>query len=281
MLIREAKFAGQFYPSKSNETKKLIEYIEKKEINNLSHIVNAEVYVLGGIVPHAGMVYCGYQAVHFFHYIEHQTFDTVVILSPSHQQGELDISIDSHDQWNIPGNTFETDKELINSGLFEKSETMQIEEHAAEVMLPYLNFYQPKAKTIAVITIQNPTIENVRKVAKNLVDFEKSSGKRLMVIASSDFTHNESPEDSRSKDDMVLEAVKLKDDESVIQLVNKHKISICGYGPIAALIAYTNLKSPDTTMSILRRGHSGEVFPAEKVVNYVSILSAISTKKGQ
>lgn len=281
MSTREAKFAGQFYPTNPAETKKLIEYIEKKEINNLSHIGEAQVHVLGGVVPHAGMVYCGYQAVHFFHYIEHQTFDTLVILSPSHRGGPYELSIDSHDQWTIPGHTFSADKDLIDSGLFEKSTEMQTEEHAAETMLPYVSFYQPDIKHIAVITIKNPTIENTRKVAENLIAYEKSSGKRLMIIASSDFSHQESPEESRPKDDMVLEAIKLKDDVRVINTVKKHNISICGYGPIAALIAYANLKSPDAIMSILRRGHSGEVFPSDQVVNYVSILSAISTKKEQ
>lgn len=279
MLTREAKFAGLFYPANPDETKKLIEYIEKKEINNLSHIGDAQVHVIGGIVPHAGMVYCGYQAVHFFHYIERQTFDTLVILSPSHRDGTPDLSIDSHDQWNIPGHAFDTDKELINSNLFEKATEIQIKEHAAEVMLPYVSFYQHNTKQIAVITIKKPTIENTRKVAEKLISYEKSSGKRLMVIASSDFTHQESPEASRPKDDMVLEAIKQKNDAEVMNIVKKHNISICGYGPIAALIAYTNLKSPDATMSILRRGHSGEVFPSEKVVNYVSILSAISIRK--
>jgi AmmeMemoRadiSam system protein B len=62
----------------------LIDYVEKKEVNNLTHIVGAELDVLGGVVPHAGIMFSGYQAVHFFHYIIDRDFDTVIILSPSH-----------------------------------------------------------------------------------------------------------------------------------------------------------------------------------------------------
>jgi AmmeMemoRadiSam system protein B len=52
----------------------------------------------------------------------------------------------------------------------------------------------------------------------------------------------------------------------------KDKISVCGYGPIMSLIYYANLKEEKTSAEVLVRGHSGEVYPSEKVVDYVSLL---------
>ncbi|MDA3868316.1 MAG: AmmeMemoRadiSam system protein B [Salinivirgaceae bacterium] len=281
MSTRKAQFAGKFYPSEAKETQKLIEYIEKREINNLSHIADAELTVLGGVVPHAGLVYCGYQAVHFFHHIQKQHFDTVVIISPSHTANSPDVCIDSHLKWEIPGITYQTDRDLLNSQLFQHDMAVQKQEHAAEVMLPYLCYYRPEIKNISVITIGRPTALNTQEVAQKLVQFEKNSGKKILVIASSDFTHFESLTNARAKDDLVIDAIKKKNHSAVINTVKKHNISVCGYGSIAALIAFANLKSPEALFSVLRRGHSGEIIPSDEVVNYISILCSISKKKHQ
>ncbi len=275
MLTREAQFSGKFYPSNPKETKKLIEYIEKKEINNLSHILDAKVSVLGGVVPHAGYMFSGYQAVHFFHYIIHEVYDSVVILSPSHRGVGPEVSIDSHDQWEIPGTIFQTDKELLNSGLFDTSSDVQYEEHAAEVMLPYLSYYRPDLNKIAVITIRSPKLENVRDVGEKLHKYEKESGQKLLVIASSDFNHFEKPSVGREKDDRVLEAIKKIDEEEMIEQVRKYNVSVCGYGPIGALMAFSKLKNPKAYFSVLRRGHSGEILASDEVVDYVSLLCAV------
>lgn len=275
MSTRKPVFSGKFYPSVAAETKKLIEYMEKKEINNLSHILKAEVQVLGGVVPHAGLIFCGYQAVHFFHYIMQKEFDTVIILSPSHTGIGPEISIDDHDEWEIPGATFTTDPDLLKSGLFPHSSEAQAQEHAAEVMLPYLSYYRPDLKNIGVITIRQPTLENSRKVGQALYDFENKYNKKILIIASSDFNHFDSPSMGRDKDDMVIEAIKNQQEEEVINRVKQFNVSVCGYGPIVALMAYARLKDDNARFGVLRRGHSGEVHPSEEVVDYVSMLCSI------
>ncbi|HKK58106.1 MAG TPA: AmmeMemoRadiSam system protein B [Salinivirga sp.] len=274
MTTRYAQFSGKFYPSSHIETRKLIEYIEKKEANNLRHIVDAKLNVFGGVVPHAGYMFSGYQAVHFFHYTIHQVFDSVVILSPSHRGLGPEVSIDGHDQWEIPGADFQTDKDLLNSGLFDVSSDAQYEEHAAEVMLPYLSHYRPDLNKIAVITIRNPKLQNIRNVAEKLYRYEKDSGQKLLVIASSDFNHFERAEKGREKDDYILEAIKNLDEAEVIERVRKYNVSVCGYGPISALMAYGKMKNEKVSFSILRRGHSGEILASDEVVDYVSLLCA-------
>lgn len=280
MSTRKAVVAGKYYPSNGKETQKLIDYVEKKEVNNLTHIVGAELDVLGGVVPHAGIMFCGYQAVHFFHYIINRPFDTVVILSPSHTGQGPEFAMDSHDEWEIPGATFQTDKDLLNSGLIETSTDSQVGEHAAEVMLPYLDYYRPDLKQIAVITIRKVDHLNVEKVANALIQFEKQSGKRLLVIASSDFNHFQTVEEGRAKDDLILEPIKNKQEKEVLDRVRKYDASVCGYGPIVALMAYARMKNPDARFGVLRRGHSGEVMPSDSVVNYISMLCSVPHKKG-
>ena len=50
---------------------------EKKEIRyKLS-----EKNIIGGVVPHAGYIFSGYEAVHFFEIAKNQRYDTVVIVN--------------------------------------------------------------------------------------------------------------------------------------------------------------------------------------------------------
>ena len=60
--------------------------------------------------------------------------------------------------------------------------------------------------------------------------------------------------------------------QKVFDVVQQHKVSACGYGPIMALIEYTSQVARRPGIALLRRGNSGEVQPAEMVVDYISFL---------
>ncbi|MCP4552610.1 MAG: AmmeMemoRadiSam system protein B [Bacteroidetes bacterium] len=49
-------------------------------------------------------------------------------------------------------------------------------------------------------------------------------------------------------------------------------ISVCGYSQIMVLIEFAKLTVPGPQISLLKRGHSGKVHPANEVVNYVSVM---------
>jgi AmmeMemoRadiSam system protein B len=93
-----------------------------------------------------------------------------------------------------------------------------------------------------------------------------------MIIASSDFSHFETPAEGERKDDMVLEQIKNQDTEKLYDTVIKNRISVCGYGPIMTLIEYSRLVSDRPRSSILARGHSGKTRPSDSVVDYITIL---------
>ena len=49
-------------------------------------------------------------------------------------------------------------------------------------------------------------------------------------------------------------------------------ITVCGYGPIMTQIEYAKLEAEHPKAKILKIGNSGDVIPAEEVVDYVSVL---------
>ena len=62
------------------------------------------------------------------------------------------------------------------------------------------------------------------------------AGKNALIIASSDMTHYEPQKIAEKKDLMALKAVEAMDEERFYMIVEENRITVCGYGPIIALI---------------------------------------------
>lgn len=117
---------------------------------------------------------------------------------------------------------------------------------------------------------QNP--DNARMVARKINSSSRQLNRKVMIIASSDFSHFESPADGKSRDDMVLEQVQLQNTDQLYETVIKNRISVCGYGPIMTLMEYAKLVTEEPRSTILARGHSGKTRPSDNVVDYITIL---------
>jgi len=52
----------------------------------------------------------------------------------------------------------------------------------------------------------------------------------------------------------------------------EHDLTVCGGGPIMPIVYYLNSEINDLKISILRKGHSGEIHASESVVDYISVL---------
>jgi MEMO1 family protein len=92
------------------------------------------------------------------------------------------------------------------------------------------------------------------------------------LIASSDFTHYESPITGFKKDQYVIDPILKFDSEGVYNAVNNHHVTVCGFGPIMTLLEYARLIDEKAAIRILKRGNSGEVYPSNEVVDYISFL---------
>jgi AmmeMemoRadiSam system protein B len=51
-----------------------------------------------------------------------------------------------------------------------------------------------------------------------------------------------------------------------------NNISVCGYGPIMALMEYSKFRSDEPRADILSRGNSARTYPSDEVVDYVSMI---------
>jgi AmmeMemoRadiSam system protein B len=273
MNVRTPKVAGAFYPGTENEIDRLVRQIRETESDRIDYSY-AEKDIIGCVVPHAGYIYSGYEAIHFFEIIKRSPieYDTFIIINPNHTGYGEHIEVDSNDSWDTPLGNVRVDTDFARQLDLPRSDRAQGQEHAAEVMLPLLQESLSYAFRIVAISMlrQNPI--TAMEVAEKIRDANKVFGRKLMIIASSDFTHFESPVDGKMKDDLVLEQIERQDSEKLYDTVIQNRISVCGYGPIMTLIEYGKLVADRPSSAILARGHSGKTRPSSSVVDYITIL---------
>ncbi len=271
--VRKPAVAGRFYPDNKTELKRLIDKIYKAEKSkiNLSY-ANKNIY--GAVVPHAGYMFSAYQAVHFFDILRNQkqTFDTFIIINPNHTGFGEAIALESHQYWQTPFGFVESDKEFADNLDFTVSDIAHKNEHSGEVMLPLLQYFVDYDFQIVPITLSDQTVENAKLLAEKIWKVQQKLGRKVCVIASSDFSHFLSADEGKQLDQLVLNQIQQKNIERLYDEVKENKISVCGFGPIMSLMEYSRLQNADYQSDILARGHSGEIIPSNEVVDYISIL---------
>ncbi len=273
MKIRKPAVAGQFYPKDKIELMNLIRLICEKEKPHVDISLSAK-NIIGGIVPHAGYIYSAYQAVHFFEIAKNSKdkFDTVFIINPNHNSLHPEIALDENDCWETPLGKAEIDKDFYSELGFEKSEMTHKYEHSGEVILPLLQYFFDYDFKIVPVTISTQSVDNAVKVANAVYSANKKIGKHILIIASSDFSHFLSPHEGKQRDDMVIKEILNFNTREVYKTIVRNNLSVCGFGPIMALMEYSKLACDKPEAKILKRGHSGEIIPSDSVVDYVSML---------
>jgi len=271
--IRKTVVAGKFYPGDKESIIKQIDTILKKELPKIKTEL-AKRNIIGGVVPHAGYMFSAYEAVHFFEILKQskQVFDTIVIINPNHSGLGHEMAFDSNEIWETPLGDVLLDTELGNNLGIPVSDVEQRYEHSAEVMVPLLQIFLEYPFKIVPITMMNQSQKNAKILASKVVKAASQLKRKILVIASSDFSHYISPELGKKQDSFVIEQIIAQNTEAIEKVVREKNISVCGYGPIMTLIEYANLVTEKPKVDILRIGHSGEVIASSEVVDYVSIL---------
>lgn len=272
-MIRQASFEGRFYPGTKESVFQLITDIEKRD----KYPVQADFSgrVTGAVLPHAAHIYSGYQTVPFFRYLQSKENppETFVILNPNHTGRGPGIALDPHEAWKNSIGTVNLDKELSSHLPYQYDPEAQRNEHSAEVIIPFIQYYFDNENVqILPVCMKEQTSEMAKQLADNLHHAVSETGRKILLIASSDFSHFLTPEQGYNQDQMVLDAIMKREIDSLERTVNEHHISVCGFGPIMTLMAYSELVDKQYNASMLARGHSGEVSPAREVVDYISIL---------
>jgi len=279
-MARAPHVAGSFYAKGKNELTRQIEQCFLHELGPGRLPIDIEQEekssaqkIIGGIVPHAGYVYSGPCAAHF--YLELSKLGTkkprIIIFGVNHSGAGYAVAA-SEEAWKTPLGEVEADLEL--AGLLEIGfdEDAHRYEHSIEVQLPFLQYLYGDDFTFLPVSI-TPSFDIASGVGieKALSKLDEKVKKDIVVLASSDFTHYEDANSAKEKDGKAIEHILALDEKSFLRYVYSKELSICGYATIiSAIISCKNLGARKA--ELLKYMNSGDVTKDySSVVAYASI----------
>jgi hypothetical protein len=260
--MRDPVVAGQFYPGSSEKL--------ANKVDGMLHEA-AELPVIGAVAPHAGYDYSGQVAAEVYSCLPKA--ETYVIIGPKHHRLGSLVAL-SRDSWSTPLGVVETDLELadtLTGGIIDSDETAHSPEHSLEVQIPFLQRRFANFKILPVcMGLQD--METAVEVGQEISQAIQKLRRKVVVIASSDFSHYEPQETARKVDFQLLEAILNMDVSELYNRVYRYDASACGYGPIAAtIIASAGLGAK--IGRLLRYATSGDVSgDYSQVVGYGAIV---------
>jgi len=284
LTIRLPAHAGTFYAGSSYKLKEQIDYCFKHELGpGRTPIVSRKKCnnLISLICPHAGYVYSGPVAAHAYDKLaEDGKLNSVIIIGPNHTGYGSGVSLTTSGVWRTPLGDIEIDSELAYQ-IYEQSELVDIDdlghrfEHSIEVQLPFLQYLYDINFKLVPITMMMQDIEVSRDlgsaVAKAII------GKNVVMIASTDLTHYQHSTSAWRNDKRIIDAILSLDENSVYKNVEEYNISMCGYGPVSAVIIASKILGASKT-ELLKYATSGDVTGDQsQVVGYASFTITRNT----
>ncbi len=235
-MIRQAAVAGQFY---SGGMKALTEEVQ-------SHMESEaeKSDALGIICPHAGLMYSGDVAGAVYSRIN--PADTFIILGPNHYGVGADFSIMTDGVWVNPLGEVRVDS-LLAKEIFkhtphlEEDPFAQQREHSLEVQVPFMQHLSEDFQIVPVSVRHYAPDDGFLKVCveigESVADVISKVDAKVTLVASTDLTHYEKQEVAEENDRAALDAITVLDPEKLFREVRDRGISMCGYAPVAVVLA--------------------------------------------
>ncbi len=295
MTIRLPAVAGQFYEGDNVHLRTEMEqsFLHRLGPGKLPDKLGTTRSIKAVVSPHAGFIYSGHIAAHSYSAIfEDGEPDVFVILGPNHSGMGADLAVWRAGGWKTPFGVVQIDENVANaiinqSPRAQPDKSAHRREHSIEVQLPFLQFIFPTAKIVPICVNTAPiyfeSFLGDQKSVNQVIDVSNEIGGAIssafdelgidgLVIASSDFTHQESAKSAYSKDHEAIEQALSLDAAGFAQTVNKRSASICGYAPIMVSIAFAKERG-GTKGKLLKYATSGDVTGSHgNVVAYGSII---------
>lgn len=228
--------------------------------------------IIGAVVPHAGYMYSGRVAAQVYATLPRA--DTFVILGTKHRWEGSPIAV-SRETWSTPLGDVQVDRSFVDAlprRLIDVDETAHRHEHSIEVQLPFLQYLFGNHFQFVPLTIALTDEETTREVGDDLAHTIAQLAKKVVLIASSDFTHYEPDRIAREKDGYVIEAITELNVSKFYKRVYERNVTACGVAPIAVML-HAAKKLGATSGKVVAYATSGDVTgETELVVGYGGII---------
>jgi hypothetical protein len=257
--MRHPAVAGSFYPSNRESLLAMLRDFTRDA---------KDESVIACVSPHAGYVYSGRTAGRVLSLLP--DVDTFVILGPNHSGVGLPVAV-STETWVTPLGEVEVDSEFVGAlpkVVVAVDESAHRYEHSLEVQVPFLQYLHDDFKIVPIcLGLQDE--ETAIEVAEEILEAEKRTGKKVVVIASSDMHHYLPDDECRRLDGIVIDAILSMDLGRYYKTIYDLQASVCGYGCIAVAMQYAKRKG--ARAELVDYSTSGDVADRSAVVGYAGI----------
>ncbi len=272
--IRKPAVAGQFYPAARTA---LIAEIENCFMSDLGPGKLPEPKehgpheIVGLISPHAGYVFSGATAAHgYLALADDGVPEVVVVIGLNHGRAGLLSAVQTSGAWLTPLGEVPIDEDVAGKiaarlPRFVTDADAFILEHSIEVQLPFLQYVYEESLMFVPVMMAAQDIATAQEVGRAVA--EALAGRTGVIVASTDMTHYEPAAAARRKDRILIERIEALDAEGLIAERDARNISMCGAGPVAAMIIAAKTLGA-TRVESLAYSTSGDVMPADQVVGY-------------
>lgn len=258
--VRPSALAGRWYPADPARLASTVDdHLARASLPEISG------EILGVVSPHAGHQYSGPVAGYAFAALQGMTPDLVVILSPLHQPpARGSVLTTAHGAYQTPLGTLPVDRDLlslVNHNLQEAdleaiSELSQDEEHAIEILLPFLQRSLDKDFQILPLMLHQLNLEAAQKLAGILS--EQLADKDILLVASTDLSHFYPAREADRLDQRIIEEIVNLNPRGIYQAEQEGKGYACGKDALAAVL-WTAKNLGANRARHLKHSHSGEI----------------------
>jgi AmmeMemoRadiSam system protein B len=265
--IRQPAVAGTFYPDDPQILGSEVERLIKNAATTQS-----KGTLVALIVPHAGYQYSGLTASAGYKLLTNQTFETVVIVSPSHREYFDGISVFNGTAYRTPLGDVPIDEQLraalINDEtIIESSQRGHNDEHAIEVQLPFIQKVLKNTRLLPIV-IGDQRREYCFHLGEKLGDILKRT--KTLLVASTDLSHYHPYNEAEMLDKIIIDDVARFDEKQMMLDIEGQRAEACGGGPAVAVLAAAR-KLGANHVEILAHCNSGDTTGDHShVVGYLS-----------
>lgn len=281
--VRPPAVVGSWYPADPDVLREKVDRLlsEAKPKGD-----PGETPVRGLLAPHAGYLYSGAPAASAFQVLRGRAYSRVVVIGPSHYRHFTGLALPEVTHFATPLGEIPLDLEamgkLKDHPLFPKMDGAHRQEHAVEMMLPFLQrVLEPGWKLIPLVTGEM-TPEEYAQAAEAL---RPLVGDRVLVVLSGDFTHygpnysylpfphnDQLPEKLHELDQGAFDLFSRRDGSGLLAYARRTGINACALGP---MLMFTHLMGEENKVFQLDYRTSGEL--TGNYANSVSYVAAVVT----
>jgi AmmeMemoRadiSam system protein B len=270
--LRRLSVAGSWYPREASVLAREVDrYVSDAEVDAIP------VHARALVAPHAGLRYSGPVAAYGFKLASETTYETAVLVGPSHFVPFRGVSIWSRGAWETPFGMVEVDEGLA-AAIAACPEVVEEpaahgREHSLEMQLPFVAHLFPGTRIVPLV-MGHQTRGTAEALGDGLASAIAASEERgrgnVLLIASSDLSHYEDARTAAVMDAVVLRHVEALDPDGLMGALERQPRHACGGGPIVAVLRAAR-RLGASHARVLRYADSGDVSGDKSaVVGYMS-----------